>query len=127
MRFNDKEPIWLQIHDYVRQAIMTGRWREGERIPSVREMAASLEVNPNTVMRAYERLGSEELIATRRGLGFFVAENARERSIDETKQTFLTEELPRLMERMAALGITSADITRAYENHLNTRNHENEQ
>ncbi len=127
MRFNDKEPIWLQIHDYVRQAIMTGRWREGERIPSVREMAASLEVNPNTVMRAYERLESEELIATRRGLGFFVAESARERSIDETKQTFLTEELPRLMERMAALGITSADITRAYENHLNTSNHENEQ
>lgn len=74
MQFNDNQPIWLQIYDHACRAIVSGRWPERERIPSIRELAVTLQVNPNTVMRAYDKLGSDGLILIRRGMGFFVAE-----------------------------------------------------
>lgn len=77
MQFNDNQPIWLQIYDHACRAIVSGRWPERERIPSIRELAVTLQVNPNTVMRAYDKLGSDGLILIRRGMGFFVAEGLR--------------------------------------------------
>lgn len=74
MQFNDNQPIWFQIYDHACRAIVSGRWPERERIPSIRELAVTLQVNPNTVMRAYDKLGSDGLILIRRGMGFFVAE-----------------------------------------------------
>lgn len=76
MQFNDTQPIWLQIYDYACRAILAGRWTEQARIPSVRELAVTLEVNPNTVMRAYDKLETDGVIITRRGMGFFVTEGA---------------------------------------------------
>lgn len=70
MQFNDTQPIWLQIYDYACRAILAGRWTEQARIPSVRELAVTLEVNPNTVMRAYDKLETDGVIITRRGMGF---------------------------------------------------------
>ena len=67
MQFNDNQPIWLQIYDHACRAIVSGRWPERERIPSIRELAVTLQVNPNTVMRAYDKLGSDGLILIRRG------------------------------------------------------------
>ena len=77
MQFNDNQPIWLQIYDHACRAIVSGRWPERERIPSIRELAVTLQVNPNTVMRAYDKLGSDGLIPIRRGMGFFVAEGSQ--------------------------------------------------
>ena len=68
MQFNDNQPIWLQIYDHACRAIVSGRWPERERIPSIRELAVTLQVNPNTVMRAYDKLGSDGLILIRRGM-----------------------------------------------------------
>ena len=61
MQFNDNQPIWLQIYDHACRAIVSGRWPERERIPSIRELAVTLQVNPNTVMRAYDKLGRDGL------------------------------------------------------------------
>ena len=79
MQFSEEKPIWRQIYEFIAMRILSGEWCESERIMSVREMAASVGVNPNTVMRSYEKLETDGIIYNRRGVGFFVSEGARER------------------------------------------------
>lgn len=86
--------------------ILSGEWAEGERVVSVREMAASVGVNPNTVMRSYERLEADGIIFNRRGIGFFVSEGAKEHIRQLERQKFMDEELPKLRERLQLLGLT---------------------
>lgn len=86
--------------------VLSGEWAEGERVMSVREMAASVGVNPNTVMRSYERLEVDGVIFNRRGIGFFVSEGAKEHIRQLERQKFMDEELPKLRERLQLLGLT---------------------
>lgn len=85
--------------------VLSGEWIEGERIVSVREMAATVGVNPNTVMRSYERLEADGIIFNRRGIGFFVSEGAKEHIRQLERQKFMDEELPKLRERLQLLGL----------------------
>lgn len=126
MQFNDNQPIWLQIYDYVCCGVVSGRWPEQERLPSVRELAANLQVNPNTVMRAYERLEGDTLISNRRGIGFFVEPGARARTLDAQRHEFLTQELPALFRRMDELGLEADTIHRLHEQ-FKREHHENKQ
>ena len=71
MDFKETQAIYLQIVDLVCDHIVTGKWKAQERIPSVRELGVQLEVNPNTVMRAYDYLQAREIICNKRGVGFF--------------------------------------------------------
>lgn len=105
MQFNEEKPIWRQIYELIAKRILSGEWPEGERIVSVREMAASVGVNPNTVMRSYEHLEADGVIFNRRGIGFFVAEGARERMCAIERKKFIDEELPKLRERLLLLGL----------------------
>lgn len=77
MQFSDDKPIWRQIYELIAMRILSEEWIETERIVSVRELAAEVGVNPNTVMRSYERLESDGIIFNRRGIGFFVSEGAK--------------------------------------------------
>lgn len=86
--------------------VLSGEWAEGERVVSVREMATSVGVNPNTVMRSYERLEVDGIIFNRRGIGFFVSEGAKEHIRQLERQKFMDEELPKLRERLQLLGLT---------------------
>ena len=86
--------------------VLSGEWVEGERVVSVREMATSVGVNPNTVMRSYERLEADGIIFNRRGIGFFVSEGAKEHIRQLERQKFMDEELPKLRERLQLLGLT---------------------
>ena len=86
--------------------ILSGEWAEMERIVSVREMAAAVGVNPNTVMRSYEKLEADGIIFNRRGIGFFVSEGAVEHIRNLERQKFMEEELPKLQERLSLLGLT---------------------
>lgn len=86
--------------------VLSGEWAEGERVMSVREMASSVGVNPNTVMRSYERLEADGVIFNRRGIGFFVSEGAKEHIRQLERQKFMDEELPKLRERLQLLGLT---------------------
>jgi DNA-binding transcriptional regulator YhcF (GntR family) len=85
--------------------ILSGEWMECERIVSVRELAAEVGVNPNTVMRSYEKLDADGIIFNRRGIGYFVADGAKEHIKQLERQKFIDEELPKLRERLALLGL----------------------
>ncbi|WP_298033851.1 GntR family transcriptional regulator [uncultured Alistipes sp.] len=127
MQFNDNQPIWLQIYDYICRGILSGKWPEQERLPSVRELAANLQVNPNTVMRTYEKLESDALISNRRGIGFFVNPDARTRTLEAQRHEFLTRELPALFRRMEELGLDTNMLRQLHERYKQEQHHENKQ
>jgi DNA-binding transcriptional regulator YhcF (GntR family) len=106
MQFSEEKPIWRQIYDHITMRILSGEWREDERIISVREMAASVGVNPNTVVRSYERLEADGIIYNRRGVGFFVSPGAQGHIKHLERKKFIDEELPRLKERLSHIGLT---------------------
>lgn len=106
MQFSEEKPIWRQIYELIAMRVLSGEWAEGERVMSVREMASSVGVNPNTVMRSYERLEADGVIFNRRGIGFFVSEGAKEHIRQLERQKFMDEELPKLRERLQLLGLT---------------------
>ena len=105
MQFSEDKPIWRQIYELIAMRILSGEWMECERIVSVRELAAEVGVNPNTVMRSYEKLDADGIIFNRRGIGYFVAEGAKEHIKQLERQKFIVEELPKLRERLALLGL----------------------
>ena len=115
MDFKDNEAIYLQIAGYVSELILRGKWPSDFKIPSVRELAADLQVNPNTVMRTYELLQSQEVLYNKRGIGFFVAPAAAEQVLAQRRARFLTQELPDVFATMRLLGIGLPEVQRRYE------------
>lgn len=105
MEFNQSQAIYLQIADYAGDRVLDKTWLPGEKIPSVRELAVILEVNPNTVMRAYEFLQQQGIIFTKRGLGYFTSPEAETVIREQRKKVLLEEELPRMLEKMNNLGL----------------------
>lgn len=114
MEFKDNEAIYLQIAGYVCDHILLGKWPAEEKIPSVRELAVSLEVNPNTVMRTYELLQNQELIYNKRGIGFFVAFNAADKIKTMRKERFLQQDLPAFFKSISLLEIDMDEIEQRY-------------
>lgn len=111
MEFRKQKPIFLQIADRLMEQILQGEPAEDDRMPSVRDVAASMGVNPNTVMRTFEYLQSEEIIYNRRGVGYFVSPDAKKRILNEQRREFLEEELPLIKQRMKMLGISIEELT----------------
>ena len=94
MNFNENQVIYLQIADLVIDRILVGQWPKEEKIPSVRDLAVELQVNPNTVMRAYEILQQKGIIQNRRGVGNFVSADAEALILTDKKEQFIQSELP---------------------------------
>lgn len=111
MNFNSSQPIYLQIAEYLCDAILSEKWKADQRIPSVRELGSSLEVNPNTVVRGYEQLERDGAIYNKRGVGFFVSADAKEKITAQRRKAFLEDELPRLAIRMKQLDISIEELT----------------
>ena len=122
MNFKDKEPIYLQIADHVSEHIMLGKWLPGEKILSVRELAVSLQVNPNTVMRTYEYLQQQEIIFNKRGLGLFVTDDAMARIKTTRKERFIQHELPDFFNSLYLLDIKPEEVLKRYEDFKKTKN-----
>jgi DNA-binding transcriptional regulator YhcF (GntR family) len=95
--------------------ILSGVYKDDDRIPSVREYAVLLEVNTNTAVKAYEQLAREEVIYNKRGLGYFVTPGAKKQILKARKQEFMKERLPELFRQMRLLDITIDDITSEWE------------
>ncbi len=110
MDFSSNKPIYLQICDSICERILSGETRPGERILSVRELGAELGVNPNTVMRSYEKLTSDGVIFNRRGIGYFVSDDAPGLVLKAQRRDFLDNELPLILKRMRLLGLDPADL-----------------
>ena len=102
--------IYRQIAEFGIEQVLGGIWADGERIPSVRQLAAEVGVNPNTVMHAYDYLKSLDIIETQRGKGFFVAATGRNAAIQLRRKTFLEEELPRLRKNLELLKIDAEEL-----------------
>jgi len=94
MQFRETRPIYLQIADYVCEKVLLRQWNAGDRIPSVRELAVTLEVNPNTVMRTVEFLQEREIIHNQRGVGLFVSDTSHQNALTYRKDEFMEKELP---------------------------------
>jgi len=109
-QFNDTQPIFVQISERIAQMILSQSAKEGEALPSVRQIAAELSVNPLTVTRAFQSLVDIGAVESRRGMGMYVAEGGRERLLASARQQFLTEEWPRVLTRIAALGLDPNDL-----------------
>ena len=114
MEFKDTQAIYLQIGDYICEQILLGRWNEGDRILSVRELGVALQVNPNTVMRTFEFLQSIEIIFNKRGVGYFVSPEAKKKIITYRLKQFIEQELPVFFKNMNILGMTFEELKIKY-------------
>ena len=103
MEFRKKDAIYLQIADLMCEKILRGQWREDERIPSVRELAVGLEVNPNTVMRAYAYMQEKGIIFMKRGIGYFVAGDGLQTTRSLMKSNFVRNDLPHVFNTLELL------------------------
>ena len=104
--FKQDRAIYLQIADRICDEIVSGRYNAGDRIPSVREYAVMIGVNTNTVVRTFDMLSRQGIVHTKRGLGYFVTNDASEIIINDRKQRFLNESLPETVRQMKLLGLT---------------------
>lgn len=115
MNFKEKEAIYLQIADHISEHIMLGKWKPDEKIPSVREMAGELQVNPNTVMRTYEHLQNQEIVFNKRGMGHYVAIDAIKKIKSIRKERFMQQELPDFFRSLYLLDISFEEMQKRYE------------
>ena len=111
--FNDSQPIYRQLRDRVIAMILDGVLKEGDPLPSVRNVAAELRVNPLTVLKSYQRLVDEKLVESRRGLGMFINAGARGLLLQGERQKFLQEEWPRISANIQRLGLTPEELLKA--------------
>ena len=114
MEFRTDQAIYLQISDYICEMILTGKWESGAKIPSIRELAVDIEVNPNTVLRTYAYLQQREIIFNRRGIGYFVADSAFKNTRRLKQDDFISNDLPRLFKTMAVLTISIEELEKLY-------------
>ncbi|MBR6121453.1 MAG: GntR family transcriptional regulator [Prevotella sp.] len=114
MIFTNDKPIYIQMADRLCDEILAEKYKDDDRIPSVREYAVLLEVNTNTAVKAYDELSRANIIYNKRGLGYFVTPGAKEQILKERKQSFMKEKLPELFRQMRLLGITMEDVKEAY-------------
>jgi GntR family transcriptional regulator len=108
--WNDNQPIYRQLRDRVVAMILDGVLKEGDPLPSVRNVAAEYRVNPLTVLKGYQELVDEELVEKKRGLGMFVKMGARGLLLQAERRKFLAEEWPRIYATMLRLGLKPEDL-----------------
>lgn len=124
MEFKKSLSIFEQIGLSVQENIINHEWQEGERIPSVRDFATNIQVNPNTVMRSYTLLQEQGILENRRGIGFFVALGALNKSKQQRKQQLAAEFLPELFKNMEQLEIDMDELKQYYETWKNHNKNE---
>jgi DNA-binding transcriptional regulator YhcF (GntR family) len=115
MDFKTDKPIYLQIVDFCFAQITSGKWMPNERIPSTRELAVALVVNPHTALKAYEYLEEEKIIYTKRGLGFFLYDDAIDKVIKSQKEEFFQNTLEDIFNKIDTLNIDIQEIVSLYQ------------
>lgn len=110
MNFKDGQAIYIQIAERLMDEIASGKYAPNERIPGVRDYSGLLGVNVNTTVRAYDMLSAQDIIYTKRGMGYFVAEHAPAHIMQRRRTEFLERDLPEIALRMQQLGITTEKL-----------------
>lgn len=115
-KWNDKEPIYRQLRDRVVAMILEGALKEGDPLPSVRNIAADYQINPLTVLKGYQALVDEDLVEKRRGLGMFVRVGASRALMKNERDVFLKDEWPRIVTRIQRLDLDVKELLTAVDN-----------
>lgn len=115
--WNDNAPIYRQLRDRVVAMILDGVLKQGDALPSVRQVAADFQLNPITVSKAYQELVEEQLVEKRRGLGMYVSEGARDALMRSERDRFLTEEWPMLYARLKRMNLDLSTLMASAERH----------
>jgi DNA-binding transcriptional regulator YhcF (GntR family) len=115
MEFQQNKPIFLQIAESIYEKILRKEWQEEDRIPSVRELAIQNEVNPNTVQRTYSHLQEREVIAMKRGIGYFVNNGAFERVMQIMREDFIVHTCPQLFKAMDLICVDFAELKKIHD------------
>lgn len=124
MDFNENKAIYLQIVEYVFEKILTRQWHPADRVPAVRELAVSLEVNPNTVLRTYQHLENMNVISLKRGTGYYLSDESYKIVFSNMKQDFLNNQLPSLFKTINLLHISPEEIKNLYSEYLSAQKQE---
>jgi DNA-binding transcriptional regulator YhcF (GntR family) len=122
MEFNNSNSIYIQIADRLCEQILDNQINGNERIPSVREYAADIQVNPNTVMRTYGLLQERGILYNKRGIGYFVSEKAKEIVMKAKKEEFVKESLPEIFKMMDLLNIDFKELEKIYKTSIKLQN-----
>jgi len=117
VEFRDRQAIYLQIAELLCETILSGEWKPGERIPSIRETAEASQVNPNTIARTYAWLEERGIIRNRRGVGYFLSPDAYEVTRGIQRDMFQRRELPRVFRLMDLLRISFDELRQMYKAH----------
>jgi GntR family transcriptional regulator len=115
MEFRENQAIYIQIAEYVCEQILLKKWALGEKMVSIRDLAVTMAVNPNTVQRAYDFLQQREIISNKRGIGYFVEEDAMERILSFRREQFMEHELPVFLKNIYLLKIDFTEIKKQFE------------
>jgi len=115
MEFRDHPAIYIQIAEYVCEQILLKKWKLGDKIISIRELAVQMQVNPNTVQRAYDLLQQQNIITNKRGIGYFTEEDAMERILAFRREQFVENELPVFMRNIFLLKMDFKEIKAMYD------------
>lgn len=110
LRTHHEKPVYVRLRETIAEAILAGRYADGEPLPSVRAFAVEQSANPLTVAKAYQGFQDEGLITVKRGVGMFVAPGARARLRDSERKRFVQEEWPEIRQRMKRLGIDPSSL-----------------
>ena len=110
LRTPHEKPVYVRLREVIADAILSGRFKDGDPLPSVRALAAEEGANPLTVAKAYQGFQDEGLVVVKRGVGMFVAPGARARLRESSRDDFIRSEWPAIRERMARLGIDAAEL-----------------
>ena len=116
MNFNENRPIYIQITDYFCDQILSQDWKPGDRIPSVREVAVQMEVNPNTAIRAFHNLQEEGVLYNQRGVGYFITDDAEKIVKEKRRKEFIRQKLPVVFKEMELLGFSFQELEEIYKN-----------
>jgi len=114
MEFSENKPIYLQIADRFFEQILKEKWTAKQRIPSVRDVAVMMEVNPNTALRAFHYLQEKNILKNHRGVGYFLSENAYEKVKNLKREEFMKNKLPLFVKDMKLLGFTFSELKELY-------------
>lgn len=115
MEFREKQAIYLQIAEYVCEQILLKKWRLEDKVISIRDLAVAMEVNPNTVQRAYEFLQQREIITNKRGVGYFIKEDAMEKILAFRREQFEQYELPFFFRNLYLLKMDFKEVKSLYD------------
>ena len=110
INWNERDPIHRQLHDRLVEMILEGTYRNGDLLPSVRQISADHRINPITISKAFQLLVDEGVVEKKRGLGMYVMMGATEKLAQDEKRLFLMEEWPRLVGKIARLGLSVEEL-----------------